>query len=1403
MDVQVEVTSVAVRQAPTDGRAGPTDRLQPIVSWGVDADADSKAMDADASDNDAPSAEVAAVVGIATTGSSARNVRRCLIERARGPRRESVTIDAAEGPGSPASPEAPRMRRVRSFPGLSDWTVLLQRELRRRTMAEGCALQYRLLKRKEGGGAAVDAALGAGRRDLRGNGSTNVANHDFAAGPLRVHIEESLLERMLNFIGRGKREEEAQAEVETEARPELSSVVESAVDRQSDFRVASGVAPSKISRRLPPRSAAAGRWAVQPPSATTSEICLHMSVQSVEVALELPCTTTAVIAEGEGDKEENILNVRKIGDDGLFTVDRDRDRDRETAVVFLVLSLGRLEMNASESTTFVIAVSAPKETKTRRGIAVSFPIPREDSVCQRACSSSLSDLSVVVVDRSNLAVLVAAERAGRSTVGSFASALAEHVFAAVAGSTIPDLQRLIRVGDTRASAKVIITSSGERESKGSMTTRTAGVARNPPEILFNASCEAVHVCASRGAVAAILEACILGTNIWSRSPWGKVDRRGSRESPRSSLKANVYSVTGREDIWCRGFQGLMVDFRVGGTMKDGTVRLTGDMRRLRVIEVGHGGRADVALFEDRPGEGAGEGLSYSVEVAEDGRGSGKTKLAIGLRSGFIDYVKAKRAIMELKTLGGEFNTVAIAIGLFDVGGSSPPGDTGLANGRGVPGGTVSPIEFDIRGSSVTMHLPFELRLEVDGVRVCTCARSPRQSVEEGGDGLELDLVADDVRVFQALHGARYWSRDTQPPSIRCSARGIVTSRPSLRKVRVALDSDYVRVRLTPSFCASFGSFVRFMVGPPARSPPPEDSSATSATLQEEIVPESFTFEMRLREADVDFLASPCNPGAVSSNVMVGGVSMSQTTLGAASSGEGSRSTFVMSFESISGTQRRDTRRNAPDLPQVAVRLISAFVESTPGSSNTGDDEGGGGKRTVNLFSAWVSARRQDGSGGGEGVYVQPFIIPVEDATESPRTHAFSVVAKTWGPRHRLINSLSLRLAPTLLACYPPTFRELVSSYNRFGGNAFRSFRSRADMPPKRTAMVHYDVDIRGCGVVLLASLADGARGIHVSAGLVEVKEVKEIKGGKEGVILPTGFRPAADDDTILAISGFVGPVEMAFVENWQSLLLLPSADRDCGLSSGTIAVSRLATMSSDNGSRASVKGLSERTTPLCAPIDVRWMVSYDRADQCRQDISLSSVQLYLEQPHFDFCVRVVQIFLAADYPGALSSKSSRKLAGGRAEIDSFLAVSLRLSLLQVVLAMGKKNGPLPPVLEIDVASVRLARGGVLTVRHVSLNSWSQQGGAVNSDVRGGVSSKVERRDRAGRGYCVLARSGHSGDSGRDFARMEVRVQEVPQSRKRKSLPPLLPQLDVVFQVGILTRAITETSPPLLLSLLSF
>ncbi|CAN0569886.1 unnamed protein product, partial [Ectocarpus sp. 12 AP-2014] len=76
----------------------------------------------------------------------------------------------------------------------------------------------------------------------------------------------------------------------------------------------------------------------------------------------------------------------------------------------------------------------------------------------------------------------------------------------------------------------------------------------------------------------------------------------------------------------------------------------------------------------------------------------------------------------------------------------------------------------------------------------------------------------------------------------------------------------------------------------------------------------------------------------------------------------------------------------------------------------------------------------------------------------------------------------------MLAWYPPTFRILMGHYNRFAANAFRSFRSRADMPCRRIAILSYDIDIQGCSAVLLASLADGARGVHLSAGKVAFKE---------------------------------------------------------------------------------------------------------------------------------------------------------------------------------------------------------------------------------------------------------------------------------------------------------------------------
>ena len=132
-----------------------------------------------------------------------------------------------------------------------------------------------------------------------------------------------------------------------------------------------------------------------------------------------------------------------------------------------------------------------------------------------------------------------------------------------------------------------------------------------------------------------------------------------------------------------------------------------------------------------------------------------------------------------------------------------------------------------------------------------------------------------------------------------------------------------------------------------------------------------------------------------------------------------------------------------------------------------------------------------------------------------------------------------------------------------------------------------------------------------------------------------------------------------------------------------------------------------------------------------------------------------------------------------AEVKSFLAMSLRLPLLQFVLAVGKRNGPFPPVLEIDVASVRLTREGILTVRHVSVNSWSQE---VDVPIPSGAGvTMAAERGRSGCGYRVLGRSGQSEESGKDFLRMEVRVPDA-QFVGPSTSGSTQPQLDVVIQV---------------------
>lgn len=1310
------MSSIVVRHAhlgddaaPADkslgpGRAGAErlDCLEPIVSWG------------------AASGAPAAEVGRADAGGSARDVQRCLIERARGLPRESAG-ETGDAEASPDSAGTPNRRRVWPPPAQaarapSPPRVIPDGREDRQAASQECALRYRLLKRKSGASASAESVRDVGFGPV-GNVSA-LTCHDFATDALRVRIAEALLEKLLKFSG-----------VRKQGGWSTESSTDPAGERNTPVEASVPVALPPTVERFSPRAGDAriampsfGGAPVALSSTGTSETSLHCALRSVDVALDLPDAPESCfepwVAEGAGVP---------VG-----------EADRAT---FLVLSLSQFEISGSESASFVLAVAgAQSGAGTRRG---SQPYNRHtDEMRQRVCSLSLGVLSVVLVD----GLALAAAAGTRAVLASPPPTLAQRVFLTGAGSTVPAIQRLVRVGGVRGTAEILSNEAGAAGSRETKKTAAAGTATQnaPSELLFNASCESVHACASVGGALVVVEACLLLTKTREERARG----RDPVEAPGARWRKK----------WCRGVGASLEGISVGGAVNSGGGQLTGNMRRLSVGRAGGGGAvpagtvlanggADIAIFEAQPGTGAAEGLSWSVDVFQDAGGAKSVKLTSTFKSCTLHFANTKQAMKGLKAMLTEFKAEAAATRLFDYGAEA--GGAG-SDSRGFDGrrkGT--PVAFDIRGSAVTMLLPFELVLEVEGARVVghplPWQAALARNGASGDGGLDIDMVAEDVQVFHSLYGARNSPGDGQPPSIRCAARGIVKTRPSSRATSVSLQSEHVRVRLTPAFCASFGSFVRLMVGPPARPSTMPVLLAETTYSQ----PESFTFTLGVLEADVDFITDPCCAGAVSSNVVVGEVSMRQKTTGAVSPGAGSQASFEMSFETVKATQRREARRNGPALPQAAIKRVGAFLGPVPGRSG-GDSSG------FDIFSAWISARKQmqPGNHTRGTLYVQPFIIALGMGGGANAARAFSVVSTSSGPRHRLINSLSLRLAPMLLACYPPTFRELMACYNRFAGNAFRLFRSRADMPRKRIAVVSYDIDIKGCGAVLLASLADGARGVHVSAGVVRIKETTMAAAG---LLSPRGKEThgPVGDDTTLSMSGYVGPAGMVFVRDWRSLL-------------------------PKTGAGGAVRSAVEKAaTPLCVPIDLRWAVSYDSLDRCRQDISLSSVQLYLEQPHFDLCVRVAQVFVAADFPGALPARSPPQPgdSGGGVEIDSFFAMSLRLSLLQVVLAMGKKNGPFPPVLEIDVASVRLARGGTLTVRHVSVNSWPQD---ADGPARFGT---VVTAAGSGSGYCVLARSGHSEESGRDFVRMEVRVQEVPGSRYR-AITPSQPQLDVVFQVSI-------------------
>ena len=1403
--MKVEVSSIVVRHAGLGDAASldqshhstPSapgnifEQAEPVVSWGEPPAPVAPTANAEAADG--VGAESAAP-GPSVDRRLVADVQRLLVERARRLPRGGAGGEVGISEASPKSEGAPGGRggpaSAQAAPSPSPaWWADAPSCSATKIMPEECALQYRLLKRKSG--AALREGAGGGNPDSIGDAVSTVTSHNVAAGALRVKVAEVLLEKILVFA-----DVRSQAwKRESGTGPAGNPDGEEKQNYGADEHLASAAAALAHqhgllgrANRLSPLASNAGSAVSSPrvlpfvqsfSSASAWETSFNFALRSVAVALDLDKAGGCGGTGTRGDYSPRGLNQ----------------------VACCVLSLDELDISGSESAS----VFRGSSQQQRRGwhAAASYE-RRENEISQRVCSLSLGNVSVTFVDASAIA---AEERAPLASLRSL-----RRVFVA---ASLPGTHRFMQLSGARVTAEIlseIVGQAGVGREDG--LRRPISSPRGVPDFLFNTSVESLHVDASIGAALVVLEVCQLGRKMTGDIAGARVSHDYSYGAGRGSTPNDRWERCWRHEVGA-SFDGVSL----GGAVRGGGGQVKGNMRRLSVGRGGDSGApvaagsrrdvADVALFEAMPDEDGGAGLSWTLEAFGDDEGTTEIELTSAFKSATLHYANTKKAVGEVMRVLDAWKAVAARIG---VGMAARDAGDGAGSSSSTAAGRRSPsVIFTVNGSMVKLHLPFELNLEVKGVHLGTRPAHRRLPTPNGGSasaGLDINVVANDVQVFHALYGARCSPEDALPPAICCAARGIVTLRPSTNTTAVSLESEHVRAHLTPAFCASFGSFIRYMVGPPARP------SALAAASTSGRVSKVFTFKLRVRGVDVDFIGDPCSPSAVSANIVVGAVSMKQKSVGETSPGAGSSASFGMSFETVEATQRRDPWRNAPALPLEAARLIGTFLGQIPGSDSDVGMSGG------DLFSAWLLARKgpsaKHGSVGPS--YTQPFIVRLsEEDREADGTHfpteAFSVLSTSSGPRERLVNSLSLRLTPILLACYPPSFRLLVGHYNRFGGNAFRSFRSRADMPPRRIAVISYDIDIRGCSAVLLASLADGARGIHVSAGAVTIKE--NTAAAAAAVTPHAGLDSTQssslvadepiDDETTLALSGFIGPAGMSYLEDWRSLLPAAAGAR---------------------GPTGRVKG-STNATPLCVPIDLRWAVFYDRLDRCRQDISLSSVQLYLEQSHFDLCVRVAQAFIAADYPGALPPRRRRSTqtktgltnddatapaAGGQqnpvsslpvhptqaaaivtpatpaanrkssvsniAEVK-ILSMSLRLPLVQCVLAVGKRNGPFPPVMEIDVASVRLTRGGTLTVRHVSVNSWSQEVD-VPMRSRAGMTMAAER-GRSGCGYRVLGRSGQSEESGKDFLRMEVRVPDL-QLVGPRTPGPTQPQLDVVIQV---------------------
>lgn len=1368
---------------------------EPVISWGVATRGPAaSASHGDEEENDSGGPEIPPS-DFLPDPRSAVHVRRCLVERLRGSPVVSaeVAIDAASSSG--AGMESPRRSPRKHLRQAQVQVVQSPASLRPRwlpatyprTRGGGrCALQYRLLKQRD----VEDEGLG-------GDGfSSTSACHDMSLGLVRMYLTVALLEQLLNFAGLGKRGEHP---VEPHARDRPSSLQESkVVGAVGNASTSPAMTPPARSASVPSQgepwrerraswspvrgaSTLSGHTSPKttpvPPPIATLETSLHLVLFPTDVALDL--------AAGDEDCEEH--------------------PSTENSEAFLVLSVGQVEMTGSESAS---SYSEPVDERREWNASAASRSCREDDSRQRVCTLSLSMLSVTFVDGSTI-VTTAQEP---TAAGNIPFPLATRVLAASVRTDLPTTHRLVRLRGCRVTAEVISSvprAAHPQAASGMIMVRRSAPKKKKHDVGFNSSCKSIYVCASAGIAPLALEMYALSRKIKFGGATTKSERRccnsrAGRETGASRIRWTR--------AWRRGVLSSLEDVSFGGVMKGQDYQLTGNIGRLTVGRVddesrdGQGvGASHVASFQGH--ESGTEALSWSLETSSD-EGVTSTSVTSDFKSAALHFLNIKRVVRQVELALEEWKVGVAGARLIN----RQDLVTEVHAWTGTQKRPTRPVHFDIRGSAVSLQLPFELRMEAESVRansrrvprIATRGRTAEHKRSTANDGeMTMDLFAGDVMVFHAMHGARASPEDAQPPAIRCAARGIASLRPAVNAISVALESEHVQARLTPAFCSSFGSFVRFMVGPPPAKP----TAATSSTVASRGIGVdsgvghtalSSNFDLRVRQVVADFVTSPCSPWAVTANLIVGGVAMRQKSTAAASisPATGSEACFEMSCKNIEGTQRRDPRRNAPVIPREAVALIGEYLKRRhPEGHNC----------AAHVFFNWLAARREvtrtvaDEGSGGNG---QPFVIPLKGKAggnaAATGAQAFSVITTVSGPRQRLVNSLTLRIAPMLLACYPPVVRLLVGHYNRFGGQAFRSFPSRSNLPRKKVGLMTYDVDIQGCSAVLLSSLAVGARGLHVSAGEVTIKENGSTTTGVNASSpFTTQHEPSsraggsvAPMEPVVSMAGFVGPVEVTFVRDWRRLLPKHSH----------------ATSSSSSGALGS--STASDHAQLCVPIDLRWAVHYDRMDHFRQDISLSSVQLYLDHSQFDLCARLLQLLVASDFPGALPPKSRssstdptaghRKggmVAGiavddaasvplivpvgvtGSDGIDSFLNLSLRLPLLQVVLAMGTRDGPDPPVLEIDVASVRLARGGVLTVRHMSVNSWPQQ-----RERRGPMESATAPASGSSeRGYRVFERSGQSEESGKDFARVEVRVPTTTVEAGR--LVPPQPQLDVVFQVS--------------------